>query len=46
MAPVQLLISTDPVDYDLALGFMEARVAKIQEKKATEALWLLEHPPL
>ena len=46
MAPVQLLISKDPVDYDRALGFMEARVAKIQEKKAIEALWLLEHPPL
>lgn len=46
MNAVELLISTKPVAYPDALTFMEARVAEIQAGQASEALWLLEHPPL
>ena len=34
------------VEYQAALGIMEARVAAIREGKAEEMVWLLEHPPL
>ena len=39
-------ISDDPVDYDIALANMEARVAAICDGSAPELVWLLEHPPL
>ncbi|HSB59599.1 MAG TPA: lipoyl(octanoyl) transferase LipB [Methyloceanibacter sp.] len=32
--------------YEAAVEAMEARVAAILEARATEAVWLLEHPPL
>jgi lipoyl(octanoyl) transferase len=34
------------VDYDAAVGFMEARVAEIAAAQAPEMVWLVEHPPL
>ncbi|WP_445681360.1 lipoyl(octanoyl) transferase LipB [Radicibacter daui] len=40
------LISDKPVDYPEALKFMEERVEAIQEGRARELIWLLEHPPL
>lgn len=39
-------ISEEPVEYEDALLFMEARVAAIRRDGADECIWLLEHPPL
>ena len=44
--PVELVISQQPVDYEEAVAFMEAHVQLINEGKAQERVWLLEHPPL
>lgn len=33
-------------NYDDAVAFMEDRVAAIHEGKASECIWLVEHPPL
>ena len=38
--------STAPVDYDIAVAEMEARVEAIAAGRARELVWLLEHPPL
>ncbi|MBF9034269.1 lipoyl(octanoyl) transferase LipB [Rhodobacterales bacterium HKCCE2091] len=43
---VDWLISPGPVPYETALSEMEARAAAIAEGRASEAVWLLEHPPL
>jgi lipoyl(octanoyl) transferase len=45
-APVEWLISDDPVDYKAALAQMEAHVDAIAAGTARERVWLLEHPPL
>lgn len=38
--------SDQPVPYEAAVAFMEARVAEIRAGTADETIWLLEHPPL
>ena len=38
--------SPDPVAYPDALAWMEARAAGIADGTLSEAVWLLEHPPL
>jgi lipoyl(octanoyl) transferase len=43
---VQWRISDSPVPYPEAVAAMEARAAEIAAGKATELVWLLEHPPL
>ena len=43
---MEWLITHDPVPYDIALAFMEKRVAEIKNGTAEEVVWLLEHPPL
>jgi lipoyl(octanoyl) transferase len=43
---VQWLISDAPVPYPEATAAMEARVADIAAHRASELVWLLEHPPL
>lgn len=43
---VEWLHSAGPVPYPEALAVMEARVAAIAAGTASEAVWLLEHPPL
>ncbi|SFJ58918.1 lipoyl(octanoyl) transferase LipB [Jannaschia pohangensis] len=43
---VDWLTSSGLVAYETALAEMQARVAAIQSGTATEAIWLLEHPPL
>ena len=40
------LISEAPVSYPDAVAVMEQRVAAIADHRATELVWLLEHPPL
>jgi lipoyl(octanoyl) transferase len=44
--PVEWLESRVPVDYEVALAFMNDRVAAIAGGEAPELVWLLEHPPL
>jgi lipoyl(octanoyl) transferase len=43
---VQWQISDSPVPYPTAVAAMEARAADIASGKASELVWLLEHPPL
>ncbi len=43
---IEWKVSTQPVDYPDALAQMESRVAAIREGRASELIWLLEHPPL
>ena len=38
--------SEEPVPYEEALAFMEARAAAIRDGTERECIWLLEHPPL
>ncbi|MEM8794900.1 MAG: lipoyl(octanoyl) transferase LipB [Pseudomonadota bacterium] len=43
---VEWKVSSDPVDYEAALDFMENRVREIVAGTERECVWLLEHPPL
>lgn len=43
---VEWRIFDAPVDYEQALAMMDERVAAIAAGEASEAVWLLEHPPL
>ncbi len=43
---VEWLIADAPVPYLEAVAAMEARVAAIAARQASELVWLLEHPPL
>ena len=43
---VEWITSENPVGYEDAVRWMEARVADILAGQASEAIWLLEHPPL
>lgn len=45
-APVEWLVSDQLVDYEEAVGFMEARAEAIASGAASELVWLLEHPPI
>jgi lipoyl(octanoyl) transferase len=44
--PVEWILSDAPVPFAEALAFMEARAAAIADRTASQAIWLLEHPPL
>ncbi len=43
---IEWCVAPGPVDYADALAQMEARVALVQDGRARELDWLLEHPPL
>ncbi|MGE0627244.1 MAG: lipoyl(octanoyl) transferase LipB [Hyphomicrobiaceae bacterium] len=43
---VEWAVSDDPVDYEGAVAFMEARAQAIANGQAAELVWLLEHPAL
>jgi len=45
-APVEWRVAAEPVAYEEALAAMDERVAAIADGKASELVWLLEHPPL
>ncbi len=45
-APVEWILSEQPVDYGDALATMAARAAAIARGDAHELVWLLEHAPL
>lgn len=44
--PARWFISDTPVPYDQALETMRTRAAAIAQNAGSEAIWLLEHPPL
>lgn len=44
--PVDWMVSDDPVEYDAAVRFMEARAEAIARGESAELVWLLEHPSL
>jgi len=44
--PVTWLASAAPAPYPEAVAFMENRAAAIRKGAETQAVWLLEHPPL
>jgi len=43
---VEWITSNEPVAYEAAVAWMEARAEAIASGQANEAVWLLEHPPL
>ncbi|WP_367714949.1 lipoyl(octanoyl) transferase LipB [Nitratireductor sp. GISD-1A_MAKvit] len=43
---VEWRIEPGLTDYETAVAFMEERVGLIREGKASELVWLVEHPPL
>ena len=45
-ADVEWRIESAPVPYPEAVATMEQRAADIADQKASELVWLLEHPPL
>jgi lipoyl(octanoyl) transferase len=45
-APVEWQVGASLVPYESAVAEMEARAAAIADGRATELVWLLEHPPL
>ena len=45
-ATVEWAISPEPIPYPAAVATMEARALAIVEGRASELVWLLEHPPL
>ena len=44
--PVEWVVSDGLVDYEAAVGEMEARAEAISKGEASERIWLVEHPPL
>lgn len=44
--PAEWRVETVPVAYPDAMRLMEERVAAIEQGRASEFFWLLEHPPL
>lgn len=43
---IEIIKSPELIGYEEALATMEERVADISQGTASEAIWLLEHPPL
>lgn len=43
---VEWRIEREPIDYALAADIMAARAADIADGRASELVWLLEHPPV
>lgn len=46
ISPPLWKVATAPVPYDLALQFMEDKVAAIRNQEDKDCIWFLEHPPL
>jgi lipoyl(octanoyl) transferase len=43
---IEWLESKDPVDFEVALNFMQTRVEKIINNQAKQLIWVLEHPEI
>jgi len=46
LADIEWRIEPGLLDYDVAVGDMDARVLAIADGEARERIWLVEHPPL
>ena len=44
--PIEWLVNAPSMPYEEALATMEERIAAIRAGNASQAVWLLEHPPL
>ena len=40
---IEIKKSTKPVEYEVAINFLEKRLLEINEKKANELIWILKH---
>ena len=45
-APVEWVVADGPVDYAEAVAVMERHVAEMLAGRASERVWLVEHPPI
>ncbi len=43
---VEWIVSETPVEYPVAMAWMDARAVAVADGAARECIWLLEHPPL
>ena len=43
---IEIKISKKPVEYTKAIKFLEKRLIKLKNNKATELVWILEHPKI
>ena len=43
---IEIKKSTKPVEYKEAIVFLEKRLVQINQKKASELMWILEHPSI
>ena len=43
---IEIKISKKPVEYTKAITFLEKRLIKLKNNKATELVWILEHPKI
>ena len=43
---IEIKKSTKPVQYTVAIDFLEKRLLKINANKANELIWILEHPSI
>ena len=43
---IEIKISKKPVEYTKAITFLEKRLVKLKNNKATELVWILEHPKI
>ena len=41
---IEIKKSTKPIEYNEAIDFLEKRLIKVNEKKLSELIWILEHP--
>ena len=41
---IEIKISKKPIEYKKAISFLENRLSKLKDDKASELVWLLEHP--
>jgi len=43
---IEIKKSTKPVEYKVAIDFLEKRLVQINQKNVTELIWILEHPSI
>ena len=43
---IEIKISKKPVEYTKAIAFLEKRLLKLKNHKASELVWILEHPKI
>ena len=41
---IEIKKSKKPIEYNKAINFLEKRLIKVNEKKLSELIWILEHP--